>query len=278
MSVALLEENFTSSSVKSIVKYQKNTGEMAIQDAVIQETPVAVEFNGIAYTVMMCTPMNLEEFAIGFSLTEGIIDKLIDIHDVEITKHTTGITLSIQIANRCVSRLKERRRSLTGMTGCGICGIEKLDGICRVVTPLNTNTEFDIGHLDHALDCLHSQQVLNQLTGASHAAGYLNTNGQVEMVFEDVGRHIALDKLIGWITWYGRRSGAILVTSRASFEMVQKVAASGVEILLAVSAATDMAVELAEKLNITLAGYCRIGRANIYTHANRITGLDRHEY
>ncbi len=274
MSEVMADDEYPSSRTQRIIRYRSGKGAQQFDDELIQETPVALEFNGIAYTVMMCTPTHLEEFAIGFALTEGIIDKPIDIHDIEIAAHSAGITLSVQIANRCVARLKERRRSLTGMTGCGICGTEKLDGVCRVITPLPTTAQFNIEHLDGALSSLTGQQTINQQTGSSHAAAYVDDKGIIGAVFEDVGRHIALDKLIGWVSRNGVRGGAILVTSRASFEMVQKVAASGIEILLAVSAATSMAVELAQSLNITLAGYCRQGRANIYTHANRICGLN----
>ncbi|MEI8632294.1 formate dehydrogenase accessory sulfurtransferase FdhD [Vibrio sp. PP-XX7] len=235
--------------------------------------PVALEYNGVAYTVMMCTPINLEEFAVGFSLTEGIIEHDRDIHHIEVQAANNGITLSIEVANRCINRLKEKRRSLMGVTGCGICGAEQLSSVCRCITPLPTNSTFACSHLDDVLSQLMDLQPLNQATGASHAAAYVGRTGKIEAVYEDVGRHIALDKLVGWIAQTHQSQGAILVTSRASFEMVQKVAVSGIEILFAISAATSMAVDLAERLNITLCGYCRQGRANIYTHAERMIDL-----
>lgn len=266
MSVELSPVDFPAYKEKSIVRYEQGKDWQTKQDALIQETPVAIEFNGVAYTVMMCTPMDLEEFAVGFALTEGIIDQMKDVHDVDIQLQDNGITVNVQVANRCVERLKEKRRSLAGMTGCGICGTEKLDSVCRYRQPLPSSVRFDMDKLQTALDSLFDHQELNQMTGSSHAAAYLNQEGKIEAIFEDVGRHIALDKLVGWIAREQKRQGAILVTSRASFEMVQKVVASGVEILFAVSAATNMAVEMAEQLNLTLCGYCRRGRANIYSH------------
>ncbi|CAM3724179.1 formate dehydrogenase accessory protein [Vibrio aerogenes CECT 7868] len=260
-----------SASKKQIIRYKQGAFQKNAEDVVVQEVPVALEYNGIAYTVMMCTPIDLEFFAVGFSVTEGIIDHDRDIHNIEIQEDAEGITLSVEIANRCISRLKEKRRSLMGVTGCGICGAEQLNGVRRCVTPVADSTRFDIEKLDPVLIQLNEKQSLNQQTGASHAAAYIDVDGNIQAVFEDVGRHIALDKLIGWILRHHCSQGAVLVTSRASFEMVQKVAVCGIEILLAVSAATHMAIELAERMNITLCGYCRPGKANIYTHGSRIT-------
>ncbi|MCL9782071.1 formate dehydrogenase accessory sulfurtransferase FdhD [Vibrio sp. S4M6] len=255
-----------------IIRYQNGTAPSGDDDMLIGETPVAIEYNGIAYTVMMCTPSDLEEFAVGFSLTEGIIDHVRDIHDIEIVQACSGITMSVIVANRCLNRLKEKRRSLTGTTGCGVCGAEQLSAVVRSIQPVANNTSFQLQRLDSVLSALSQAQSYNRLTGASHAAAFINADGEVEIVFEDVGRHIALDKLIGWICRHRyQQSGSILVTSRASFEMVQKVAACGIEILLAVSAATSMAVELAETLNVTLCGYCRPGRMNVYSNPQRLT-------
>lgn len=270
MSVDESHPAFPAYQTRSITRYQRESSCQVTDDDLIQETPVAIAFNDIAYTVMMCTPHDLEEFASGFALTEGIIDAFKDIHDIEITTQHNGITVNVLIANRCVARLQQQRRSMAGMTGCGICGTEKLDSVCRYHTPLATHSTFDIERLDQALEQLQQHQTLNQRTGSTHAAAYLNQEGELEALFEDVGRHIALDKLVGWILRHHKQGGAVLVTSRASFEMVQKVVASGIEFLFAVSAATSMAAELAEQLNVTLCGYCRRGRANIYTHPERL--------
>ncbi|WP_318450799.1 formate dehydrogenase accessory sulfurtransferase FdhD [Photobacterium leiognathi] len=258
---------------RPIVRYRKGESDFSEMDFIIEETPVALAFNGVAYTVMMCTPHDLEQFAIGFSLSEGIIDHHRDIHDMTISHHDNGINLDIEIANRCAERLKQKRRSLAGLTGCGICGEEKLETVCRMLMPLPTSTEFDLSHLEQALRQLLDHQALNQLTGAAHAAAYLDKDGQLLAVFEDVGRHIALDKLVGYIHQKRLSGGAVLVTSRASFEMVQKAASAGVEVLLAVSSATKMAVDLADLLNITLLGHCRRGRADAYAHPERVFGM-----
>lgn len=274
MSEMVNEADFPITRQRDIVRYRSGEPLVHASDDLIQETPVALEYNGIAYTVMMCTPQDLEVFAIGFSLTEGIIDHPRDIHDITITPEANGITLSVVVANRCLNRLNEKRRSLAGMTGCGICGTEKLSNVCRCSQVLPTRSHINLDHLDGLLNSLTEHQALNQSTGASHAAAYVNTDGCIEAVFEDVGRHIALDKLIGWVARHDKSTlGIILVTSRASFEMVQKTAVAGFEILLAISAATSMAVELADTMNVTLCGYCRRGRVNVYTHPERIEGL-----
>ncbi|MDW6091048.1 formate dehydrogenase accessory sulfurtransferase FdhD [Vibrio rhizosphaerae] len=275
MNESFTVQNIDSVSHKKIVRYRQNSRCHLVDDVLIQEVPVALEYNGVAYTVMMCTPRDLDMFAVGFSLTEGIIDHDRDIHDINIQMSPDGITLSIDIANRCVNRLQEKRRTMAGMTGCGLCGTDQLTHVCRIQTPLESHTSFHLQKLDAVLHQLKQRQQLNQLTGSCHAAAYLNTHGELEALFEDVGRHIALDKLIGWVSKHHKQKGVVLVTSRASFEMVQKAAAGGVEILCAISAATDMAVDLAERLNVTLCGYCRPGQANIYTHAERILGLNQ---
>ena len=270
---ALPESMFCNASERPIVRYRKGKSDCNELDYIIEETPVAIAFNGVAYTVMMCTPNDLEQFAIGFSLSEGIIDHHRDIHDIEMTPTCDGININVTIANRCVARLQQKRRSLAGLTGCGICGEEKLETVCRVLDPVPSSVHFDLSYLDSVLQQLLRKQQLNQLTGSAHAAVYIDNQGQVAAIFEDVGRHIALDKLVGCIHQRQLTGGVVLVTSRASFEMVQKAAAAGVEVLLAISSATKMAVDLAEKLNLTLLGHCRNGRADAYTHPERITGM-----
>ncbi len=234
------------------------------------ETPVALVYNGIAHSVMMCSASDLEDFAIGFSLTEGIIDGLHDIHDMEQVDGCQGIELHITLANRCVHRLKEKKRTLAGRTGCGICGSESLDQVVRTLPPLPDSQRLAVDQIDKVLTALRPLQQLGQSTGATHAAVHLDLAGNILAIREDVGRHIALDKLVGYLCRHGRRDGAILVTSRASFEMVQKCASAGVEILLAISAATELAVRQAEQTGLTLAGFCRPGRAEIYCGRQRI--------
>ncbi|MGY6037346.1 formate dehydrogenase accessory sulfurtransferase FdhD [Aeromonas sp. AE23HZ002T15] len=258
------------SSHREVVHYQ-NAG-VTTDSAMLlpAETPVALVYNGIAHSVMMCSATDLEDFAIGFSLSEGIIDGLHDIHDMEQREGCQGIELHIELANRCVHRLKEKKRTLAGRTGCGICGSESLAQVVRSLPPLPDSQRLPVAHIDKVLAALRPLQQLGQSTGATHAAVHLDLAGNILAIREDVGRHIALDKLVGHLCRSGRRDGAILVTSRASFEMVQKCASAGVEILLAISAATELAVERAEQSNLTLAGFCRPGRAEIYCGRQRI--------
>ena len=255
---------------RSIIGYRNGEFRTQDQDDFLCETPVAMVYNGISYAVMMCSAADLEDFAVGFSLTEGIIDHHRDIHDIQIDVVGQGVEIRVELANRCVARLKAQRRNMAGRTGCGICGTEQLDMVTRPLPAVDSSVAFSISLIDGALAQLQQHQTLNQLTGASHAAAYVSASGELLVVKEDIGRHIALDKLIGYVHRHNLSGGAVLVTSRASFEMVQKTASAGIEVLLAISAASDLAVRLADKWNITLAGFCRSGRATIYTHADRL--------
>ena len=242
-------------------------------DSLIQlpaETPVALVYNGISHSVMMCSAADLDDFAVGFSLSEGIIDKLSDIHDLEVVPGCNGLEVQVTLANRCVARLNERKRSMAGRTGCGICGSERLEQVIRPLPAVANSQALSIELIEQALEQLRPLQLLGQATGATHAAVHLDSAGNITAIREDIGRHIALDKLVGHLLRSGRRDGAILVTSRASFEMVQKCASAGIEILLAISAATELAVQCAESVGMTLVGFCRPGRAEIYTGRERI--------
>jgi len=264
--------HYQDSELCEVVRYRLGVATKSELDSVIQEVPIAIEYNGIAYTVMMGTPNDLEEFAIGFSFTSHIIEHHKDIHDIELLSSELGITLRIEIANRCVANLKKKRRSSLGVTGCGICGEEKLSSVHQLCPTLSFNHHYDISRLLYSLHQLDKNQKLNHKTGASHAATYFNTNGELVAIFEDVGRHIALDKLVGFIVRKQLSGGSVLVTSRASFEMVQKVASAGIECLFAMSAPTQMAITLAKKINLTLVGFCRDRRADVYSCPERITG------
>ncbi|WP_112478137.1 formate dehydrogenase accessory sulfurtransferase FdhD [Vibrio variabilis] len=271
MKISLNFQNRSVVSNRVITKYLKSENYVFNNDSLIEEIPVAISYNGISYTTMMCTPCDLEHFAIGFSITEGIVDKRADIRDIEVVTEHQGTTIDVTISNQCTYRLKERKRSLAGTTGCGICGTERLKGILKVKLPVSNESKLNVSGLDLATKDLERKQYLSHRTGACHAAAYFSAEGHMLAIFVDVGRHIALDKLVGWyVQTNPTATGFVLVTSRASFEMVQKVAAVGIESLVAISAATELAVELAEKLNLTLVGYCRRGNATIYCHADRL--------
>ncbi|MGX5028964.1 formate dehydrogenase accessory sulfurtransferase FdhD [Enterobacter asburiae] len=241
-------------------------------DFLAEEVPVALVYNGISHVVMMASPKDLELFAIGFSLSEGIIAHPQDIYGMDVVQACNGLEVQIELSSRRFMGLKERRRALAGRTGCGVCGVEQLNDIGKPVQPLPFTQTFNLAHLDRALEHLNDVQPIGQLSGCTHAAAWVLPSGDIAGGHEDVGRHVALDKLLGRRAresdlW---QQGAALVSSRASYEMVQKSAMCGVEILFAVSAATTLAVEVAERCNLTLVGFCKPGRATIYTHPQRL--------
>ncbi|SAF12523.1 protein FdhD [Enterobacter hormaechei] len=244
----------------------------ATPDFLAEEVPVALVYNGISHVVMMASPKDLELFAIGFSLSEGIIAHPQEIYGMDVVQACNGLEVQIELSSRRFMGLKERRRALAGRTGCGVCGVEQLNYIGKPVAPLPFTQTFNLGNLDKALEHLNDVQPIGQLSGCTHAAAWLLPSGEIVGGHEDVGRHVALDKLLGRraredAVW---QQGAALVSSRASYEMVQKAAMCGVEILFAVSAATTLAVEVAERCNLTLVGFCKPGRATIYTHPQRL--------
>ncbi|HCB1743108.1 formate dehydrogenase accessory sulfurtransferase FdhD [Citrobacter sp. RHBSTW-00696] len=241
-------------------------------DEVAEEVPVALVYNGISHVVMMASPKDLEHFAMGFSLSEGIIESSQDIYGMDVVPSCNGLEVQVELSSRRFMGLKERRRALAGRTGCGVCGVEQLNDIGKPVQPLPFTQTFNLAHLDNALRHLPDFQPVGQLTGCTHAAAWVQPSGHLAGGHEDVGRHVALDKLLGRRAIEGEtwQQGAVLVSSRASYEMVQKSAMCGVEILFAVSAATTLAVEVAERCNLTLVGFCKPGRATIYTHPKRL--------
>jgi len=240
------------------------------QDTLAKEVPVALVYNDIAHTVMMCSPRDLEDFAMGFSLTEGIIDKPADIYGIDIEEVCNGIEARIELATRCFVALKDHRRTLTGRTGCGICGAEQIQQVYKNVAKLDRTLTLNVRQFDTCLQQLYEAQELGKQTGSTHAAAFFTVDGKLLAIREDVGRHVALDKLLGWHAKADKPQGFIVVTSRASYEMVQKTVSCGIEMLIAISAATDLAVQMAEQYNLTLVGFAREGRATIYSGKERL--------
>ena len=240
-------------------------------DWVAQETPVAVVVNGIAHTVMMATPSDLEDFALGFAVTEGLIDRREQLYGVDVHEQPQGIELQLEVAAEVEWRLRERRRSLAGRTGCGICGAESLGQVQRDL-PAVPAVNFNAQAILRAHDQLSASQSLQGLTGATHAAAWFDTQGDIHLLREDVGRHNALDKLIGALLRSATppRSGGVLITSRASFEMVQKTVALGASLLTAVSAPTALAITKAQGHNLCLVGFVRPGQCVAYSHPERL--------
>ncbi len=240
--------------------------------ALAEEVPVALVFNGISHAVMMASPVHLEDFALGFALTEGLIDHASQLYGVEVIHQTNGIELQLDVAAQAEARLKERRRSMAGRTGCGLCGA---DSLAQVKLPLPQAPEMliDVDAMHRAHAHMRALQPLKQQTGATHAAAWSNAKGEITLLREDVGRHNALDKLIGALSKASTdmQQGFICITSRASFEMVQKTVMAGAGALTAVSAPTRLAVELAEQHNLALAGLVRGQTFTAYSHLTRFT-------
>lgn len=240
--------------------------------AVAEEIPVALVYNGEAFVVVMASPADLEDLAIGFSLTEGIVDAATDVGRVEVIRHSRGIELQMTIPASAAERLAVRRRGISARTGCGVCGIETIDEVLRSPPKVDSKASFAREAFWRAAAQLESAQPLNGETRAVHAAAFADADGTLLVVREDVGRHNALDKVIGALRSLGADTGSgfLVVTSRASYELVQKAAVAGVPVLAAISRPTSLAIQLAEQANITLVGLLRGRSANVYSHPARI--------
>lgn len=241
-------------------------------DMLAVEVPVALEYNGVSHAVMLASPADLDDFALGFSLTEGIIADASEFYGCDIEKTPDGQLVHIEIATERFLALKARRRNLAGRTGCGLCGTEALDQVVRPMTPIAHRHVFDATRLIAGMRAMHGLQPLQQSSGATHAAAWLNEAGDVACVREDVGRHNALDKLIGALV---RRktdlsTGSLLITSRASIEMVQKAAVMNVGVMAAISAPTSFAVRMAKQAGLTLIGFMRDASYVVYAHPERL--------
>ena len=244
----------------------------AVSDWVADEVPVALQYNGISHAVMLATPLDLEDFAVGFSLSEGLVDQPGDLHDVEPEQTPRGIVLHVEIASRCMVRLKERRRTLAGRTGCGLCGTESLAQALPAIGRRVRAATLDVHALSRALREMRTLQALQSATGATHAAAWCDAAGKVQLLREDVGRHNALDKLIGALARARRDAaqGFFAVTSRASYEMVQKTVRAGVGVLAAISAPTALAVRTADEAGLCLIGFARGTDWVAYSGADRL--------
>jgi FdhD protein len=241
-------------------------------DVLAEETPVALVYNGISHAVMMASPADLEDFALGFTVSEGIADDKSDIGEIETVAVDQGIEVRIALSSRAFWRLKERRRTLAGRTGCGLCGVDSLEQTVRVMEPVKADLKVSLDAIHRALDNLPEAQINNRATRSMHAAAFATAQGELRLVREDVGRHNALDKLIGGMLRGGidPALGVCLITSRCSYEMVQKAVVTGFPILAAVSAPTLMARRLAEAHNLTLIALARHDSAVLVSHPERV--------
>ncbi len=259
--------------------YQQSTverwqqGQCSIeQDYIAEEVPVSLIYNGIPHVVMLATPTNLEDFALGFSITEGIIGTAQELLSTRIYNRSNGIEVQLKIPDYRFQCLADKGRNLTGRTGCGLCGASTLKQAIRQPNPVHGDLQVNADELVTALNDIRQQQRINKLTGSVHAAAWVVPGTGIVSVREDVGRHNALDKLIGSLLRTGKKpnTGFIIVTSRASYEMVQKAAFIGVNLLAAISAPTGLAIRLADEAGVTLVGFARADQHVVYTHPQRL--------
>jgi len=248
-------------------------------DDIAEETAIALVYNGISHVVMMSTPNDLYDLAIGFSLSEKIVDDASEILDISATKQALGIEVNITVSNRAVWRLKQQRRNMTGRTGCGLCGAESLQQAMKnqqttiAEGQKNKQAPRELSELTNlaiqkAVVDLQAHQPLQQMTGAVHAAAWCDENGNIKLIREDIGRHNALDKLIGALCASNiviNHSSFLLISSRASYEMISKAQVAGISMLVAVSAPTALAINIAKNTGMTLVGFARNGRHTIYS-------------
>lgn len=241
-------------------------------ESVAEEMPIALTYNGASFAVMMATPRDLEDFGVGFSLSEAIVAKPEQIEALRVTPHPDGLMIEMQVPSAASSALQRRQRNLVGRGGCGICGERSLHHAVRRPARIESSIRIEHRAIDAAVAQLSAHQPLNALTGALHAAGWARADGMLVCVREDVGRHNALDKLIGALIRAGEdpSAGFAMITSRASYELVQKSATCGIGALAAISAPTALAIRLAEQVGLALIGFARPGRHTLYADPNRI--------
>jgi formate dehydrogenase accessory protein FdhD len=286
----------------------REDGVEALEVSVAEEVPVALVYNGISHAVMMASPTDLEAFALGFSLSEGILAEPAELLDLAVTRGERGVEIALRITARRAAGLQDRRRSLAGRTGCGLCGVESLAEALRDLPRITSDIRVGRKAIDRALDALYPLQVLNRAAGAVHAAAWADPDGAILAVAEDVGRHNALDKLIGKLAVGIERSpphpdplppngaervgvrwvsppeglakhppGFLVLTSRCSYEMVAKAAMRNIPLLVAISAPTGLALDVAERVGLTVVALARKDAITVYTHPARIAELTEAE-
>jgi FdhD protein len=243
------------------------------RDQVADEVPVALTFNSIPHVVMLATPRDLLDLGRGFALTEALVANGDEIRAAELKSAAQGLEVALSVPQERLTQMLERRRNLTGRTGCGVCGAETIEDAIRRPEAVPAGGTLRRAQLAAALVALRDWQSLNAATGSLHAAAWVDWEGQIRTVREDVGRHNALDKVIGARLAEGAdsRDGFLVVTSRASYEMVQKAATAGVRVLVAVSGPTALAITLANETGLTLVGFARETQQVVYTHPERVT-------
>jgi FdhD protein len=268
----------TSAPTSAEVPVQRwKNGQLArTTDFVTEEVPVALVYHGVPHVVMLASPADLEDYAVGFTVSEGLVGSPSEIQSVEVERGAESIEVRIGIAGERFSELLRRRRNLTGRSGCGLCGAETVEEAIRPPVQVAAGPTVTSADMHAALVQLETLQPINARTGSIHAAAWVvpgqGVNEGIQLVREDVGRHNALDKVIGALVRSGTdvASGYAVITSRASFEMVQKAAAAGITFMVAVSAPTALAIRMAEQTGLTLVGFARRDQHVIYAHPERL--------
>ncbi|KVC68532.1 formate dehydrogenase accessory sulfurtransferase FdhD [Burkholderia stagnalis] len=251
----------TGSVARDVTRHRR--GELVrVADRVVEERPVALVFNDISHAVMMATPIDLDVFGLGFALSEGIVERASDVFDIESECTAASAVVRLTVSQRAFMALKERRRALAGRTGCGVCGIEsiaQLDLHPPRIRHAGAAAGIGTDALERAARALPAHQVLMRDTGGIHAAAWCSRDGEVVDVFEDVGRHNALDKLIGRLAQRraDTRDGFVFLSSRASYELVRKAARLDIPMVATISAPTSLAIDVAHEAGIRLLGFCR---------------------
>ncbi len=246
------------------------------EDRVAKEIPVSLAYNGIAYTVMMCTPDDLEDFAKGFSLSEGIISSCDDIFSIDSSvkslRYTSSIELDIQITARCEQSLKKRRRNLVGRSGCGLCGTESLEQALPQIRTVDAQEMPSSEAIERSLTQLNTMQKRHEISGAEHGVAWCKIDGNIASVREDIGRHNALDKLIGHLASTEKNTTAdsnfVLISSRASYEMILKASFANIATVVSTSAPTELACTVAKRAGINLIGFARNKQHTVYNMAS----------
>jgi FdhD protein len=244
-------------------------------DLVAEEMPVALVYHDVPHVVMLATPADLEDYAVGFTLSEGLVARAAEIRGVEVRYGAASVDVHVTVAWERFTELLQRRRNLTGRTGCGLCGAETAADAIRETGPVPAGVTVTSAELHAAIEQLSGLQPINARTGSVHAAAWVEPGKGIRVVREDVGRHNALDKTIGALIRGGAdlALGFMLITSRASYEMVQKCATVGIPFLAALSAPTAFAVRLAERSGVTLVAFARRDQHVVYAHPERLTEL-----
>jgi FdhD protein len=250
------------------------SGPTSREEQVAEEVPVVLVYNGNPHVVMMATPADLEDFIVGFSLTEELVSGGSDLQAVEAVRYGQGIEVQARVSPAQQALIEGRSRKLAGRTGCGICGSDSIAGVLKHLHPVPAGGSISSGAIQRAIEALAQRQPINAAAGAVHAAGWASADGTLLVVREDVGRHNALDKVVGAVTRQriDSSNGFVVVTSRASFEMVQKATVLGARALVAISGPTGLAIRVAEQAGLTLVGFARPGRFTVYAHPERISG------